>query len=139
MNDLEHLKATRELLAEPDHWTQGGYAMRAPHRRRVRETPPIDDTEPVQSPYATCFCLQGAWAKTGNVQYSPSHAALDRLLAPCLPEQYRMDYPENPDDPNSPMISDGSTVGFNDAPGREHSEVLAVLDCAISRLEGETK
>lgn len=111
MTELEILRGMRELIADPEHWTQGAYATSTPHRGKAPNGSAIalDESVSVDSPDAKCFCLIGAWSKvTGEPQY---HVPLQLLLGECI----------NRSDP----------AAFNDT--HTHEEVIAALDCAIAK------
>jgi hypothetical protein len=101
MNALEVLKATRELLSDPARWTQGVYA-------RVG-----DEQCDELNPFASCFCLSGAFWRFGADEIHPARLRLSGVLGVT------------------------NLIAWNDAPERTHNEVLAALDKAIALAEQE--
>jgi hypothetical protein len=111
-NDRDNLIALRELLASPEHWTQGAYATQEPARLQVGSDLP----NPVPLDHGKCFCILGGWLVVTRRYHSSEELHLDDLLSRCL-------------------ISRGfaSSVAYNDVPGRKHSEILDLLDCALAQ------
>lgn len=110
MDEIEILRAMRELLARPDGWTQGAYARTRPVTQRNAE----QNENYVESiEHGSCFCLQGAYSKVTDGKRSQSHYKLDNLLGGCLPEHV-------------------SSTTFNDHPGRTQEEIVGLLDCALA-------
>lgn len=111
----------RELLAPRDQWTQGTFARAA-------------DGRPVQSasPDATCWCLLGATHKVCGGNTAPLTAETKAALTRTL--WAMRGYPDV-EDTLSPELTD-----FNDRPrmGRNHEEVLALIDTAIEATKGTT-
>lgn len=108
MNTLEILQSARDLLSDPSHWIQGSMAQDV----NGRPTIPM-------SPKAVCWCLVGAICNANQGTAKEVNAL--RLVRGAI---LRTD----------PTFHYTDTIGdWNDAEGRKHSEVLAVLD---SSLEG---
>jgi hypothetical protein len=118
MNNLEQLRAMRELLADPAHWTQGMYYLRKPWYKKSNAVPEFIPPEYMADTLteATCYCLVGAAMKVTNALYPP-HAATDALFAALIPK----------------LTTGKSVVFWQDEPGRTHAEVLALIDAAIER------
>ena len=109
MTELEILKGVRDLLADPVHWTKGAYARFS----QGSSAAPILQ--------ATCWCVNGAWAKvTGKVyrHYTPNLGGhpMDKLLVGCVPAKYNW---------ASALFNDECT----------HEELMAALSCAIAKRE----
>lgn len=97
------LKAVRALIESPDRWTRDAFA-------RDRAGKRIDP----RKPFATCFCIIGAWRRAAR--HAPAHERVSALRALeratpnlLMPETY------------------------NDT--AEHRDVLALLDRAIASME----
>lgn len=112
------LRAMRDLLSNPDAWTQGVLA-----RDFIgSEIEPLADE-------ARCWCLIGAICKVGHVSIGYGHPAYDELLdtlrerdeAAQLVIAAEMD------------IEDLVPV-YNDAQDTTHADVLALIDATIARL-----
>lgn len=68
MTTLDVLKGARELLSDPEKWTQGWYARDAEGR-------PADDGN---DPRAVCWCIWGACEKVAG-DWSKTHGATQAL------------------------------------------------------------
>lgn len=105
---LQTLRDTRAIIADPEHWTQGQYA--------------VDQSghyAPLHSGAAHAFCLLGAFARAeGRADDSP---ASDNLIE--LYRRFRLGRVSSP-----AIFNDTST----------HDQVLAKLDEIIVKLESET-
>ena len=113
---IEILHRTRVLLAEPEAWTQEGYAMNKDGELTAGN-----------SPDAVCWNLPEGISK-------------------CCPplDTFRVDLMErihlamltiiNGDHPKEGW---DSMVGYNDAEGRTHGEVLHLIDRTMEKLETE--
>jgi len=135
LSTLEHLKRVREILALPEHWTQGNYGTRVPVRLAPGQLSQANLAVPI--PLASCFCLHGAWAKVAmengeGFQAAINHFPLQVALGDCVPGEAVPDF----DNDGNPVVVP-SVVDFNDAPGRTHEEILEVLDCAIKKHAGD--
>lgn len=105
---LDVLKATRELIALPERWTQRALA-------RDEYKAPVG----IFSSRAVCFCLEGALIRSeGDNDDADAFYGAENAIKGAKKAIYK-------------VIGSGSISLFNDAPGRTHSEVLAVLDEAI--------
>ena len=106
MSVLEYLQAVRERLAVPERWTQGEYA---------RDEMGMATGSCCYD--AQCWCLLGAVFRESESLDADSNAdseALDLL--------------------QEAVGSKGKGLAeWQDAPGRTHAEVLAVIDAAIER------
>lgn len=107
LDDIDLLRAAREVIADPSHWCKGTDAM--------------DEDGKVCSKYdnaAVRFCANGAVRRARmltNANFNIEMTALDTLRSACpLANKWE----ETPD--------------FNDRPETTHSEVLAVFDRAIA-------
>lgn len=112
-NVKQILKAARDLLTDPQHWTKGTLA------RNV-----FNEPVSVQSPRARCWCLHGAILKVSaatSAEWSQTVAA-NRALYPFVPSKYG-DGPDN------------VVLYFNDDKTTKHSDVLALLDVAIEHCD----
>jgi hypothetical protein len=103
---LEILTATRALLSRPERWTQRAYA-------RDGAGQPVCNHEPE----ACCWCLSGAVARTSRA-YSAKYLSL----------AYQAIYA-------AAGVEMGGLIDWNDAPGRTHADVIAMLDAAIMAEE----
>lgn len=108
MTTAEILRASLELLEDPDHWTQGVFAR----DRAGNSVKPWD-------PDACRWCMEGAPEKVG---FGHPHAVdvTTRLLNDALGRG-----------------TNTNAAHYNDATGRRHSEVLAVIRRAIDLAEAE--
>jgi hypothetical protein len=117
MSALEILLVTKNILVDPGIWRQGTYVL-----------PRVGGMD--------CFCLVGALYKAaGATDIAISQAARQRIcIEEGLPAAIGI---------LECLIGVGdehdweSVEEWNDAKGREHAEVMAVLDKAIERA-GET-
>lgn len=108
MKDIEILTKARELISDPDSWTQGAFA-------RNRDGLSTE----IGSDYAVCWCANGALARVTqgkDVWFQGRWVHIRHLL--------------------EHGIDCKGIVCFNDS--HEHEEVLEMFDKAIelSRLEG---
>lgn len=104
------LVQAREIIARPEHWTQGASYRDQDGHNTTRET-------------AVSFCLGGAidhatycLCSDFDVAYTLNQRAIRLIDDVCQGEPGDFE----------------SCVKYNDHPGREHREVLAVLDKAIA-------
>jgi len=105
---LEVLKGARDLLADPERWCKGAFALDA-HGNLL-----ADGFEPG----ACKWCLAGAIEKISgrsSMEYEPALGRLNRIVQGSA---------------NTPI----TLVSWHDEEERTHAEVLALLDAAI-RLE----
>ena len=122
---LAVLKGARDLLAKSENWTKNAAA------RPYRGGP----TMPALSATATCWCLSGAitWVaqaeSIGKVAIEGTTRAQSKALG-LLAATIRNGHPSCGD-----MDALTTVVNFNDAYGRQHPDVLRVLDAAIERAE----
>ena len=118
MTTIEILKAARQVIEKPEHWTQGQYA-------RTAENAGVS----YSNPRAFCFCSQGAILKASHDQSLKGTAEFSYNKDDLVPEIdeaiTRLDQ----------FCVGGGIEQFNDAPGRTHAEVLAKFDEAIASLE----
>ena len=105
MTPLTLARQVRELLAVPERWTQGAPARSAKGRR-----------VPPSSPSAVCWCVAGAIERQGEVTGARMRDELGVLRAMSKAAQQ-------------------IAWDWNDAPGRTHADVLALLDRVIERME----
>lgn len=110
---LAVLRAARELIAVPAHWTKGVAAMNADGYEV--DALCVD---------ATCFCTVGALNRATRTQEAAAERAYDLYKA----ARERL--------VNKALRGSG-LVDFNDHPGTTHEDVLAMFDAAIAELEGE--
>ena len=109
--DLEGvLRATRELLSDPAHWTQAAVARDA-EGRIVKPT----------SPEAQCWCLEGALARSCN-RYGLSPPALLKYLDALVETELGLD---------------GHVLNWANDFALNHEDVLAFLDRAIELAGAE--
>ena len=104
------LRDVRALLAEPEGWTQERFARDSTGSR-----------VPTHDPEAVCWDLTGAISKCLRNHPGEEEVVLDEVLEAML----------------SFIDPSLSMVGWNDAEGREHGEVLNLIDKGIERLEAE--
>ncbi len=100
------LTEVRELLYNPDHWTQ--LAMARDEQMNTVQTNSVD---------ARCFCLFGAIEKISNknnVTYSKVMNTLERAIRI---EGFNLT---------------GNVIDFNDDSNRMHHEIIKALDTAIA-------
>ena len=110
------LEATRELIREPEHWTQHAYARVRPGGRDVQPT----------NPMATCWCIAGAKIKAAadlgiSRNYGVDYESKLALLRAC-----------------DRLFSDNDVidyVGVNDTIG--HTAVLRLLAVALGEPDPE--
>jgi hypothetical protein len=97
------LTAARQLIADPEHWTQGSNAKR------------LDGGHvSALDPEAKCFCINGALVRAGDGSASPWPWPWPSYAELCE------------------LVPGGDLIAFNDAPGRTHAEVLAFLDGVLA-------
>lgn len=116
MNELETLKAVRDLLSDPKRWTQGAFA-------RHESGAPIGPRERG----ASCWCLRGAVIKVdptsgGDGPIMAIGAAMHELQGIG----------------SRPFNDLASIARFNDAPVRRHHEIMKVIDLAIKNEEAKS-
>lgn len=121
MTTLEILKAARGRIAKPEMWYQGAYSTTGDKG--------ILGGKPV------CAWAALTWAygqkhptfRTVTGAVVPVHPGIPPICAAALKlmEEYRADKESK----------HWTLHGYNDAPGRTHAEVLALLDAAIAKLE----
>ena len=99
---LTDLLAVRELLSVPERWNKG-FGARNSKGEAVSSL----------SPTACAWCLKGACAQVTGIEYSVVGDRFDRLIVSIR------------------MVCGYFVSDFNDAPGRTHAEVLALIDKAI--------
>jgi hypothetical protein len=105
------LRAARETIADPKHWTQGAYA-------RDKHGVPVDSLRGEGCTFCTFGAVRHVVAKE-NAEYFEAEVALDSSV---------------------PRDGMGATIGainFNDAPTTTHADVLALFDRAIARAEAQ--
>jgi hypothetical protein len=107
MTKVDILRAALELLADPSNWTQRAYARDNLGRNCA-----------TWSPNACQWCMEGALYKVGG--NSPEAVQALRVLYLSLPaSEQRHPY------------------RYNDAKGRKHSEIIAVMRQALALAEAE--
>jgi hypothetical protein len=105
---LEVLRGARELISDPERWTQGEYARNAEH-----------EAVNFLSPEACRWCLVGALAKASGRDpddHEPAMACVAHLLRPWS---------------RNVLVA---ITSFNDE--SEHAKALALLDEAIAAEAG---
>jgi len=108
---IEILQAAKAVIDHPLKWTVGSYARDG-----------ADREVPINSPDACKFCLIGALYKGFGYSYAPDiHDKLDFRIA----WNALSDVTECEGQKLAP---------WNDALGRDHSEVIEAIDAAIERL-----
>ena len=119
---LKDLQAVRELLAQPERWTQMAYARDA-----------AGSQVPETSTTAVCFCLSGAiWRIIANCSDSAGHSIAD--------SSGRWSAVKNALIPEGAQVSPLRTLTrFNDMEDRSHADILKLLDDTIKRLTDECK
>ena len=120
--NLRYLREARELLADPERWTQEAFARNHLHWQ-------VD----AGSENACCFCAIGALHRVTRVHTveaaDANYYVLRRILADAVRASKLSETEQR-------YKCDGTLiVAWNDAPGRKHEEVLAVFDKAIANLE----
>lgn len=98
-------RRVRALLEAPERWTQGYFARDAAGQECVSK-----------DPAAQCWCIVGAMVRLGSDDPRPDVEFINVLKAHLGP-------------------AGRSLSMWNDAPGRTHADVLALLDRVIA--EGE--
>lgn len=73
MSVVDDLKAARELIADPNHWTKGSFARDA-----------SGQTCSPTSEFAVCWCASGALRKVEGCQLDDLPVAWD-YLSTCVP------------------------------------------------------
>lgn len=112
MNTLEILKGAREIISDESHWTQEEYA-----RAKTRTSDGMGQWRNPGDPDAICWCSIGAIAKAAG--FVTTVSVWNRELSEAFNR------------------SESSLEKFNDS--HTHSEVLAIFDEAIARLESATR
>lgn len=118
MNTIDILKAARELLSDPAHWTQGWYAKDARGEDVI-----------YNGGKAVCWCMQGALAyvtctETQGADWSGALTALAELTK-HVPDGER-------------DLLRHHAIAYNDAVGRKHEEILSWFDKTIAAMETPT-
>lgn len=115
------LRRVRTRLTPPAAWMQHDFSLTV-------EGAPCH----VSAPTAACWCLEGAIS--AEIAYYPGPAAT-YLGSPDLLDIHRGVFVAILETVG--LRGSGLTLaGWNDAPGRQHDEVLGVLDLTIARLCG---
>jgi hypothetical protein len=113
----QYLERAREILSDPSSWTQNNYAESKVDGR------PVDVWG--SNPKECSYCLAGALIIASEITYKD----------PPVGEQARaLDAVRD----LTQARGFAGITSFNDEFGRHHSEVLAVIDEAISKLPAET-
>lgn len=121
MTDLETLIAIRELLTDPLKWRKGMYWGFRDEFGVLQPT--LSGNSEYNLAHANCFCLAGAYMKVtpgynvGNTMFA--HSKMNQLLGFTAADEAAEYF---------------DVAGFNDQIGRNHSEVLALLDTRIKEL-----
>ena len=98
------LHRARELLADPEHWIQGAYAV-------DRDSVP----QAADGPTAVRWCIVGALRKIGGL---PDPEEREDQVVVCQRWLSR-------------HAGNVSISNWQDMPGRQHAELLQVMDAAI--------
>ena len=112
MNELDILKAGRELLSDPNRWTKRTLA-----RDKNGHATDVYDAK------ATCFCSLGAMHRAAlhkGADLDTRYRIQDRLTA-----SVKALYPRHP----------SLIYVFNDSSSTTHDQILAVWDHAIANYE----
>lgn len=109
MNDLEILIKTRELLSTPEKWHKGTYGCRD-----------------FGSGEFSCLCLYGAISEAYVNPMMTERPYAYRVLLRVIQEEY----------PHLVRSGFISIPEFNDHPDTTYSDVIGVLDKAVSELVG---
>ncbi len=122
----EYLVAAKAVIANPENWTKGYYAMARPIRDINERTK--DDYLSVDDPRAVCFCSMGALEKVAlelaGSDWSNNHdvtALYDRaldMLTIVLPA--------------AEQAGLNDVVAFNDRSWTTHKDVIDAFDRAIA-------
>ena len=115
------LKGVRALLAKREAWTKGAGGRDLPGGSAL----------PALSASATCWCLSGAITRVSysdRVGTEPNTPPMKHEPLAMLANAIRREHPES-----GHADSLETVVRFNDAAGRQHEDVLKVLDAAIER------
>lgn len=102
MTTLEILVGARELIATPEKWTKGYFAL-----GKFERLPTLDEIATGKGDDIHCYCIEGALVRAGGARY-PRAAYMAMGFVDL-------------EDMNN----------WNDSPFRTHSEVLSRLDAAI--------
>ena len=128
----EVLIEARELISDPEHWTQGAFAE---HQDYDDDEIYFDETEP-NAPDACRWCASGAIAKIEDTD-SPLWQDLEPLAAELgwrLADQDNPYLGSQPDDEWAQDRAIDVIARFNDNPNTTHADVLALFDRAIASL-----
>lgn len=109
MNAIEILAGAKAIIAHPANWTFGSYARDGDDR-------PVA----INGEGACKFCLIGALYKAFGYSYAP-----DAHDKPAFREAWKA---------LSDLTGDEKLALWNDKLGRDHSEVIDLLDRAIERV-----
>lgn len=117
MNNLANLLALRVLLDDPNAWLQGRMAA-----------DDLGSTVDSTSGEACCWCLLGGASRIESAAHKTARAfhiePMDTALVAELRDTLKL-YRNN---------DFRSVSGWNDAPGRTHAEILALIDATIMRV-----
>lgn len=113
MNELDILKAGRELLSDPNRWTK---------RTLARDKNGHATNDPWDK-VSTCFCSVGAIHKVVGPN-NDTNRGLKYAVADCLADSALALFGHR-----------GAVVVFNDAPSTTHDQILAVWDHAIEHYQ----
>jgi len=106
---IEILQAAKAVIDHPLKWTVGSYARDG-----------ADREVPINSPDACKFCLMGAVFKATGRPFGPADNEKEPFAIAWKALRGVTGYP--------------ALGQFNDALGREHSEIIEAIDAAIERL-----
>jgi hypothetical protein len=103
----ERLVKARALIERPEKWTKGVFART--HEDRVCSNHTVN---------ATKFCMGGAVRQVGKL-YDDTHGEAVKVIMSAM---------------NDVRTEERYVTSWNDAPEREHWEVLKMFDRAIARI-----
>ena len=114
---IDLLKSMRALLSDEKAWTKGTY---------VKDS--VGMRVSWHSPWATCWCLEGAMYKFLDERNTTGHAILSvdaptRRIWNDIVHAF----------PNKDLVH------WNDAPERTHAEVMQALDTIIGDMPGRIR
>ncbi len=109
MNIIEILKAARDLISDPEHWTQ--HVMAKSREKMVTDA---------LGPDAHCFCASGAIMRQTAAPEKDRIAAI-RALNAGIPASFPQEHCQMT-----------RVIQYNDL--QSHSEVMAMFDVTIEKL-----
>lgn len=129
MTPLDVLRGARALIEDPSAWHSGADAAYFGLAGRV-DCDALDDQ-------ADCWCLAGAAIRSCGSNGDTYFAAMTVVADVIDPAWRARPSSSRPRSGDIPWTAPRVVTAWNDEDERTHAEVIAAMDRAIARLEGE--